>query len=422
MANYYSPPKAGDIVQCRFPQDRISQPGPKERPALVIEVEEYELPEGSIEVFVTVAYGTSEDVDNCHPGELKFESNQDAGLSFDTKFDLGNRVKLPVDEEWFAPSPNRRFGDHPKRGILNVADENLKRRLSSAITELKGASRAKAVDMTTRSRGHRGAVGGLGDFEAGADGAVGGGEAGVGGRAEELFKGGESLGIGIDAGSEVEAEGDFRALGERERRVVEAREPQRGGAPEVGGGGGAEGTAPARGEGLDAHGGMLELGLLGVRVGRGDREGVGGVTAHEAPAPVHGDECVARAHVARGTGFQDDAAAAAGHAGEIAISQAQIQERVLVQKNLRFRAMAEEARDQAGTRHAVPLVAQAPGGEADRVLGIGRFGRRRGLGGDEGRASPGGDTAARTGEMRRSEFVRVPSFSAQVAAGSRTSA
>ncbi|OGA05987.1 MAG: hypothetical protein A3D95_10870 [Betaproteobacteria bacterium RIFCSPHIGHO2_12_FULL_69_13] len=155
MANYYSPPKAGDIVQCRFPQDRISQPGPKERPALVIEVEEYELPEGSIEVFVTVAYGTSEDVDNCHPGELKIESNQDAGLSFDTKFDLGNRVKLPFDEEWFAPSPNRRFGDHPKRGILNVADENLKRRLSSAITELKGASRAKAVDMTTRSRSGR---------------------------------------------------------------------------------------------------------------------------------------------------------------------------------------------------------------------------------------------------------------------------
>ncbi|MBI2318638.1 MAG: hypothetical protein HYU75_17010 [Betaproteobacteria bacterium] len=156
MANYYAPPKTGDIVQCRFPQDKIRQPGPKERPALVTEVEEYELPEGSIEVFVTVAYGTSEDVDNCHPGEIKIEStNRDAGLSLDTKFDLGNRAKLPFNDEWFAPSPNKRFGDHPKRGILNTADYNLKRRLSSAVAELKHASRPKAVDMTIRSTGGR---------------------------------------------------------------------------------------------------------------------------------------------------------------------------------------------------------------------------------------------------------------------------
>ena len=140
MANYYSPPKAGDIVQCRFPQDKVRRPGPKERPALVIEVEEYELPDGSIEVFVTVAYGTSEGVDNCHPGELKIDSGDPhAGLSLDTKFDIGNRVKLPFDDEWFAPS----------------ADANLKRRLSSAVTELKQAARPKGVDMTPRSKGRK---------------------------------------------------------------------------------------------------------------------------------------------------------------------------------------------------------------------------------------------------------------------------
>ena len=38
------------------------------------------------------------------------------------------------------------------------------------------------------------------------------------------------------------------------------------------------------------------------------------------------------------------------------------------------------------------------------------------------RASPGGGTAARTREMRRSELVTVPSFSAQLVAGSNTSA
>ena len=156
MAKYYSSPKAGDIVQCRFPQDKIRQPGPKERPALVIDVEEYELPDGSTEVFVTVAYGTSEDVDNCHPGELKIESSDPhAGLSFDTKFDIGNRVKLPFDDEWFAPWPNGRFGVHPKRGKLNIDDSNLKRRLSSAIAELKKAGRPKAVDMTPRSAGRK---------------------------------------------------------------------------------------------------------------------------------------------------------------------------------------------------------------------------------------------------------------------------
>ena len=156
MASYYLPPKAGDIVQCRFPQDMVRQPGPKERPALVIEVEEYELPDGAVDVFVTVAYGTSEGVDDRHPGELKIESSDPhAGLSLDTKFDIGNRVKLPFDDEWFAPSPNKRFGDHPKRGILNIADDALKRRLSSAIAELKKAARSKAVDMTAGSGGRK---------------------------------------------------------------------------------------------------------------------------------------------------------------------------------------------------------------------------------------------------------------------------
>ena len=156
MAKYYSSAKAGDIVQCCFPQDKIRQPGPKERPALVIDVEEYELPDGSSETFVTVAYGTSEDVDNCHPGEVKIEcSDPHAGLGLDTKFDIGNRVKLPFDDAWFAPSPNRRFGVHPKRGKLDLENNELKRRLSSAIAELKKAGRPKAVEMTTRSAGRK---------------------------------------------------------------------------------------------------------------------------------------------------------------------------------------------------------------------------------------------------------------------------
>lgn len=154
MARYYSPPTAGDMVQCRFPQDRFRQPGPKDRPALVIEVEEYVLPDGSKEIFVTVAYGTSEGVDQRHPGEFTIASRDPhAGLALDTKFDLRNRVKLPFDDEWFAPSPNRRFGEHPKRGIVDTANQDVKRRLSSAIAELDRSARRKALDMTSRSPG-----------------------------------------------------------------------------------------------------------------------------------------------------------------------------------------------------------------------------------------------------------------------------
>lgn len=149
MAKYYSPPKPGDIVQCRYPQNKIRQPGPKERPALVIDVEEYELPDGSPEVLVEVTYGTSEDVDNCHPGEIKIKSSDlRTGLGLDTKFNLGERCKLPFDDEWFAPSPNKKYGEHPKRGILDLTDTYLKRRFSSAVAELKQAGNPKATDMT----------------------------------------------------------------------------------------------------------------------------------------------------------------------------------------------------------------------------------------------------------------------------------
>lgn len=156
MARYYSAPKAGDIVQCRFPQDRIRQPGPKERPALVLEVEEFQLPDGSIEVFVTVAYGTSEDVNNCHPGEFRISrSDPHAGLALDTKFDLGNRVRLPFNDDWFGPAPGQRPGAHPKRGSLNVADLALKRRLSAAAAELKAARRSKTEDMAAGNAGRK---------------------------------------------------------------------------------------------------------------------------------------------------------------------------------------------------------------------------------------------------------------------------
>jgi mRNA-degrading endonuclease toxin of MazEF toxin-antitoxin module len=133
-------PKAGDIVQCRFPESKAGTPGPKDRPALVIEVEE-DLEDQAVSI-VRVAYGTSQDVEQRYPGELTIRATDaKAGLDRDTKFDLGNTVRLPFDTEWFALSPNRRFGDHPKRGILNLKDDKLKRALHAALHEAKEAGR-----------------------------------------------------------------------------------------------------------------------------------------------------------------------------------------------------------------------------------------------------------------------------------------
>ena len=90
----------------------------------------------------------SEDVNNCHPGEFTISrADSHAGLAFDTKFDLGNRVRLPFDDEWFGPAPGRQSGAHPKRGSLNVSDLTLKRRLSAAVAELKTARRTKTEDI-----------------------------------------------------------------------------------------------------------------------------------------------------------------------------------------------------------------------------------------------------------------------------------
>jgi len=133
-------PKAGDIVQCRFPEGKVGIPGPKNRPALVVEVEED--PKDQSASIVRVAYGTSQDVEQRYPGEFTIRATDPkAGLGRDTKFDLGNTMRLSFDSDWFTPSPNRRFGEHPKRGTLNLADQKLKRALQAAILEAKDAGR-----------------------------------------------------------------------------------------------------------------------------------------------------------------------------------------------------------------------------------------------------------------------------------------
>ncbi len=118
-------PKAGDIVQCRFPEAKFATPGPKDRPALVIEVEEESDDQSA--AIVRVAYGTSQHVEQRYPGELTVRATDSkAGLDRDTKFDLGNSVR--------------------SRSIPNGS--RLRRRGASVITR----SAARSTSKTRRSR------------------------------------------------------------------------------------------------------------------------------------------------------------------------------------------------------------------------------------------------------------------------------
>ena len=131
---YWTPrPKVGDIVQCCFPQ-QVGVPGPKDRPALVLQVEEaVDDPNGSV---VVVAYATSQHTTVVYPGEFVIEASAKAGLSKATKFDLVNHHRLPFDLDWFAPAPGR-TPKHPRRGRLDLQDHAVKRKLHAAIKEAR---------------------------------------------------------------------------------------------------------------------------------------------------------------------------------------------------------------------------------------------------------------------------------------------
>ncbi|MBO9686513.1 MAG: type II toxin-antitoxin system PemK/MazF family toxin [Mitsuaria chitosanitabida] len=126
-------PQSGDIVQCRFPEE-VGVPGAKERPALVLQVEEAANdPAGYV---VVVAYATSRRTSMLFPGEFAVEPSSKNGLVKLTKFDLINRRVLPYDAEWFAPAPGR-SPESPRRGRLDLKDDTIKRRLQSALMEAK---------------------------------------------------------------------------------------------------------------------------------------------------------------------------------------------------------------------------------------------------------------------------------------------
>lgn len=116
---WFAPPQAGDIVWCRFPQNRLPGPGPKPRPALVLAVGEAD---GN--PVVRVAYGTSRKIDRLYTGEFAIlPTSADAftasGLSYPTKFDLSATFELDYNDIWFGVPPRAPHGQNPKLGILH---------------------------------------------------------------------------------------------------------------------------------------------------------------------------------------------------------------------------------------------------------------------------------------------------------------
>ena len=116
---WFPPPQPGDIVWCRFPEERLPKPGPKARPALVLQVGE-----DQGRPVVAVAYGTSQKVDRLYPGEFVIalsdrEAYDAAGLSHPTKFDLRRTFELDYNDIWFAVAPGAPYGQSPKLGLLH---------------------------------------------------------------------------------------------------------------------------------------------------------------------------------------------------------------------------------------------------------------------------------------------------------------
>ncbi len=126
------PPEIGDILWCHFPHE-INTPQLKARPALVISVYEGEYTD---EFSVDVAYGTSQRVSNLYRGEFaickskNLVAYEQAGLSYDTKFDLKRIVLVEYTATWFSIPP-KSIIQSPRLGSLHIS---MMHELNSAYT------------------------------------------------------------------------------------------------------------------------------------------------------------------------------------------------------------------------------------------------------------------------------------------------
>lgn len=123
LAEHWWPaPGLGEVVWCWWPEKGSKVlPGPKPRPCLVLELDEGE-PQRP---HVMVAYGTSRKLDKLHATEFAItraahpHAFAAAGLSFDTKFSMGQTAWLPFSTRAFDIAPAAPHGQSPKLGMLH---------------------------------------------------------------------------------------------------------------------------------------------------------------------------------------------------------------------------------------------------------------------------------------------------------------
>jgi hypothetical protein len=122
MTRWWDQPLAGDIVWSYFPDELQKKPAEKPRPALILSVYDDSAPEFG----VLVAYGTSQRVTELYGGEFAItaadgDAYKAAGLSYDTKFNLGRSLELAFNDEYFCVPPGAPNGQRPKLGVLHPA-------------------------------------------------------------------------------------------------------------------------------------------------------------------------------------------------------------------------------------------------------------------------------------------------------------
>ena len=112
----------------------MDRPGPKPRPALVVDV-------GSMRgtPAVEVVYGTSQKPERLFAGEFAITpadgaAFRESGLEYPTKFDAARSVFLPYNDNWFGVPPHAPHGQTPKLGVLHPS---LMRRAQAAFDAAK---------------------------------------------------------------------------------------------------------------------------------------------------------------------------------------------------------------------------------------------------------------------------------------------
>ena len=113
----------GAIVRVWFPEsEAVMEPGPKFRPALVLDVSNG--PNGRREALV--AYGTSQNTRSCQLGDFTVKSGDAHALDRDTKFCLKRAVWLPLSREYFCSGRTQPAPVPLQRPVLLVLSQAAK--------------------------------------------------------------------------------------------------------------------------------------------------------------------------------------------------------------------------------------------------------------------------------------------------------